>query len=163
MKLTWAYPPQSYLCPFIDLNKSKPYLDDIGVLQNKESLPFWSATNTLIRDVEHFKALIAGINKIEYKVNCSHCKRELVRFWVEEGKKGRTAGIIGLRFTKHLLSYRPRADGLLGLECICGLGDTRLSSIEKIRNPDLYPDRVPYCSSDEARFNDGKKFKTEIV
>jgi len=154
LRYTWAYPPQSYHCRHIDLEKSKPFINTLtGNLENKEGLPFWKPIERYLANLDDFLGQLKNLDLEEYVVKCKSCGLELVTFFVEKNTTGREDGILGLKYTQHLLAYRPREDGLLGLECVCGYGDTRLSTEEKLKYPDKFPDNVLSTSEDEAHFN----------
>lgn len=157
IKYVWAYPLQSYYCRYVDLNKSKPYIDELtGKLENRNGLAFWKPAERHLTGLDDFLNQLENLELDEYVVNCSVCGLELITYFVEKNTIGREDGILGLKYTQHLMSYRPRADGLLGLECICGFGDTRLSTQEKIKYPDKFPELAPSTVADEAHFNTGK-------
>lgn len=157
IQYSWAYPPQSYFCRYVDLNKSKPFVDpSTGKLENKDNLPFWIPADRHLKDLRDFLNQLQNLELDEYVVRCSFCGLELATYFVEKGTNGRKDGILGLKYTQHLLAYRPREDGLLGLECVCGLGDTRLSEYEKSKYPFKFPEKAPSTKEEEAHFNTDK-------
>lgn len=149
-----AYPPQSYRCKHIDLNKSKPFIAPNGLLDNRNGLPFCTKIERYLVDSSDLLNFLTSLDLDEYTVNCGSCGLELAKYYVEKDTKGSQDGILGLRYTQHLMSYRPREDGLLGLECICGEADTRLSDEEKENNPTKFAENALSCGFDEAKFND---------
>ena len=165
IRYQWAFPPQSYHCRYIDLNKSKPHIDEAGKLANRNGLPFWKPANRYIVDVNDFVNLLGNFELDEYVVKCKVCGLELATYFVEKNTVGSEDGILGLKYTQHLLAYRPRMDGLLGLECICGLVDTRLSTKGKLRYPGRFPRNTPTSGYDEAqsRFLVVKKQVAQLI
>jgi len=153
IKYIWAYPPQSFFGKYIDVNKSKPYLDLNGMVQNKNGLPFCTKLNRNIVSIEDFINRLEKFDYEEYKILCSKCKREIAVIYVEKNTKG-INGILAMKYTQHLLAYRCRMDGLLGFECICGGGDTRLGTDEKIKYPSKFPVQVKSSKFNEAKFNE---------
>lgn len=126
----------------------------------KKSLPYWNkkGNESYVGTHEELQEKLKDLNLIDFAVSCKNCKRELVKFSVEDGKKGRIDGILGLRYSQHLMAYRPREDGLLGLECVCGFSDTRLSTMEKEKYPGKFPTTILHSGENKARFNEPKSF-----
>lgn len=160
----WAWPPITFKSAKIDLVRSQPHVQN-GKLQNPKGFPLWrtnpSDQGTYLKDISEYREKIAELQTDYHVVFCNACSRQLVGFFVEKGKKGRDGGILGLHYIEgNLLAYRPREDGLLGLECICGHGDTRVSDVEREREPKKYPDYVPSTDETKARFNTKKALFT---
>lgn len=157
-KLVWnlAYPPQSYACKYVDLNKSKPYISPSGALENRLGLPYWIKAERHIANSQDFVNLVSQLETDEFLVKCNKCGLTLARYLIEKNTTGADDGIMKLEYTQHLMAYRPREDGLLGLECICGLADTRLATQEKLKNPLKFPAGVRSSSYNEAKFNNIK-------
>lgn len=87
------------------------------------------------------------------EISCPKCNRKLCQYKVVPDQKIHDLkAIVDFRFVEeNLLSYRPRPDGVLGLECICGELDTRLARVEKEQNPDNYPPYVPSTTTETAK------------
>ena len=153
IEYTWAYPPQSFNSRHIDSYKSKPYVDSLGVMRNKERLPYWKPAERYIANLEDYQNLLDSLQTDEHTIYCQYCGLELVSFLTEKGMVGLQDGILGLKYTQHLMAYRPREDGALGLECICGQTDTRLSTQEKIKYPQKFSGVLKTSSKEEATFN----------
>jgi hypothetical protein len=159
-KLVWtkAWPVQTYSFNKLNMNKSSVHVGKNGVLENPHNLPYlevgeWSgyATNA----TEYF-AIIEQQQTNSHTIGCSNCDRVLVRYKVLKNEVGRENGIVALEHTQHLMAYRRREDGLLGLECVCGLTDTRLSTQEKIKYPNRFPIGAKSTDAEKARFNESK-------
>lgn len=150
---TLAYPPQSYRCRYIDLNKSKPYINSVGGMENRLGLPYWIKAERHIANQDDFIDLVGKLDTDQFTLSCKHCGLVLAKFLIEKNTKGSEDGILKLEYTQHLLAYRPREDGLLGFECICGFGDTRLGSQEKLRYPLNFPKHARSSGYNEAKFN----------
>jgi len=163
----WAWPLRTYDCKYIDYTKSRPYVDERGALQNINSLPFWLPEKRYLLDENDLEKALQKMELDEYVIKCKVCGLELATYYVEKGKSGIKDGIVGLKYTQHLLAYRPRADGLLGIECICGYSDTRLSVSDVEKNPDMFPKKAIKTDSEEADFSEDKSnliaIKKEII
>lgn len=153
IKYTWAYPPQSFNSRHVDSDKSLPHFDSSGIMVNKERLPYWKPAERFIVNLEDYQNLLRQIETEEHTVYCKYCGLELIKFLTEKGMVGLEDGILGLRYTQHLMSYRPRTDGALGLECVCGETDTRISEAEKKAQPEKYANVVKTTTKEEAIFN----------
>lgn len=149
----YAYPPQTFNSRYVDHKKSMPYVDSLGVMRNKERLPYWKPEERYIANLEDYRNLLSEIDTEEHVVYCKYCGLELVKFLTEKGMSGVEDGILGLQYTQSLMSYRPREDGTLGLECVCGQTDTRLSTQEKIKYPQKFSGVMKTSNKEEATFN----------
>jgi hypothetical protein len=158
-KLKWSY-IQVQLCKFRDKRKSIPFTDEKGRLLNPKGLTYCNNEKRWVTPTDPCKCHERK-DITEYIVNCKKCKRVLARYSVINGEKGEADGIVGFRYTQHLLAYRLRSDKLIGLECVCGNSDTRLSTKEKIAKPNSFPSLVRSSNKNEADFGSkGKYFET---
>jgi len=159
-ELIWSH-IQVQLCKFRDKSKSIPFTDDKGRLLNPKGLTYCNKEGRWVTPVDPCKCHLRK-DVTEYIVSCKKCNRVLARYSVINGEKGSDQGIVGFRYTQYLLAYRMRADKLIGLECICGNSDTRLSVKEKLAKPGVFPHFVKASNASEADFGSkGKYFKVK--
>ena len=160
MELQWSN-IQVQLCKNRDKSRSKPFIGEGGKLENPRGLTYCKREQRLVTPVDPCNCHNEK-NSSDYEISCRFCKKTLARYSVVNGEDGIKDGIVGFRYTQYLLAYRPRAGGLIGLECSCGMSDTRLSTVEKLKNPDKYPERVPNNDDKDADFGSkGKYFKVK--
>lgn len=139
------YDQQHKLCFYRDKEKSKPSKE------NPHGFDYCSFDNRLIAPGDACKAGDHIDQVVE--VYCKACGVKLCQY-KEVAVKDMTK-IVDFRYTQDLMAYRQRPDGVIGLECICGRNDTRLSKDEKSKNPDMFPEWV--VSTDKAEATPGDK------
>lgn len=158
---TYAYPLNTYFAAYCDPRKSLPHKTEAGLIENPRGLAFWTPEQRYIANIEDYLDLISQLDLVEHEIKDPESQMVLIKFFVEKGKSGVWNGKIGngmiaMQYTEHLMAYRKRDDGLLGLESNSGLLDTRLSKSEKLKKPNVFPSIVPTTNTLEANFKGNK-------
>lgn len=155
----WVYarPISTYYAAYIDQAKSKPYQNALGIVENLSGLPFWIPTQEFLTSFDKYLEKVGELQLVEHIVYDPFMGVPLIKFFVEEGKSGIWDGKVGngmiaMQYTDHLMAYRKREDGLLGLESISGMVDTRLSVVEALKYPDRFPPAVKKTTKTQANF-----------
>lgn len=158
MKWMYAKPLSTYYAAFVDPRKSVPHQTPSGI-ENVKGLPFWTPTQEYLVNFEAYLDKVGELNLVEHVVFDPFIGEPLIKFYVVDGKQGiwdkkpeSGNGMVALQYTEHLMSYRMRQDGLLGLESISGKVDTRLSKAEALKTPDLFPAYVNKTTKTQAKF-----------
>lgn len=162
VKVVWG-PIQVQLCRNRDKKRSMPYIGEKGRLVNPLGFTFCNKENKLVSPRDPCKCHLAeGV--VFYEISCRKCGNPLVKYGVMPKEKGTEEGVVGFQYTQFLFAYRPREDGIIGLECSCGISDTRLPTVERIRHPANYPGFVRDSDKNEADFGkSGKYFKSKKI
>lgn len=143
---------QCKICPYFDKEKSSLHLEE-GKTVNPMNKPFCKLAKNYVDETTTCEGL-KEIETLKYELVCDNCKKTLAYFNVEIGQKGSKIGLMNFRYTPALMSYRPRKDKLLGLECICGHTDTRIGKEEYEVDKDNFPSFVEEITKNEAKFNE---------
>lgn len=140
------YDQQHRLCKYRNVEKSKPSKD------NPKGFDWCDFDQRLIAPGD---ACTAGdhIDKV-VEINCGACGVKLCQY--KETKNGEMNEIVDFRYTENLMAYRPRPDGVIGLECVCGMNDTRLSKREYEQEGGKYPEWIVRTDKAEATPGDPK-------
>lgn len=141
----------------INAYKSKPHIVN-GVVENPSGLLYCDHLQRLIMPNEDYQ-IEKDFDTEQYQVDCIFCGLALCRFHVVKGEKGSEEGILGFETTQHLVGYRLREDRLIGIQCRCGLADSRLSTKESMKYPSKFPVYITTSNEDEGSFG-GDKFFT---
>lgn len=159
MEWTYAWPLSGYYAAYCDPIKSLPHKGPSGVVENPQGLPFWTPLQRYLVSYEDYLDVISEMDLEEFIIEDPVLDQPLAKFYVENGKSAIWDGNVGngmINFQYNLpalLSYRKRSDGLLGLESISGVFDTRLSNREYLAKPELYPKNVRRTTTDDANFS----------
>lgn len=160
MKDFWitAWPLSTYYAAYIDLRKSLPHKNESGVMENHPGYPYWIPEQRYLANINDYIDVISNIEYDEFIIDDPFLKKPLIKFGVEKGKSGIYDGKLGngmifLQYTKDLLAYRKRDDGLLGIESISGKLDTRLSIAENLKKKGLFPDHIKKTNKKNANFS----------
>ena len=146
---------QCKICPFFDKKRSMIHLSEGGIVVNPKNQPFCKAVGNWVDETTACEGL-ANVETKEFSLTCSKCKKVIGYFNVPIGEKGSKFGIMNFRYTPILFAYRPRADRLMGFECSCGFGDTRLGKDEFDKNPKGFPVMTRKTTFETAKFNEKK-------
>lgn len=155
MTYTYAWPLNTYFASNLDNKKSNPHIKN-GKMQNPKGLPYWKPKKRYLVNIEDYLNVIKDLDLEEHTIVDQNTGNILIKFFVEKGKSGIKDGMIAMKYSRYLMSYIKRKDGLLGLEAVGGFIDTRLSVEEKTKHPDKYPIMVRGTDSEEANFNSSK-------
>jgi hypothetical protein len=162
---------QCKICPYLDKAKSMLHNEN-GRTVNPMNKPFCKLVDDWVDEITKCEGL-KKIKTITYELKCNAtheekiidnkgkekikkviCGKTLAFFDVDINEKGSKIGLMNLRYTPQLLAYRPRKDGLMGFECLCGGSDTRLSKKEFEAHPDKFPAHIRNSEEKEAKFNE---------
>jgi hypothetical protein len=163
MKLQYAYPLSTYYSAYIDPKKSVPHYDK-GKLVNEKGLAWWIPEERYLVDLDDYLKAIEELKLETYEIINPASNKTLAEFEVVKGKSAiwdgeEGNGMVAFRYSSELLAYRRREDGLLGLEAIGGLVDTRLSKKEKEKFPGRFPADIKATTPQEANFSSLKTIK----
>ncbi len=167
MNLTYA-PLNHYFAAYLDPVKSLPHIVD-GRLENPRGLGFWIPGQRYIANMQDYLGLIANLEMTEHVVTDPNDGEILLKFFVANGRTARWTGEVGdgmiaLQYIlPKVVSLRKREDGLLGIETVEQLIDTRLSVAEKLQKPELFPGNEPTTTSDVANFSSDLFTKAQEV
>jgi len=160
MQWTYAKPLTTYYAAFIDPVKSVPHQLPGGI-ENMKGLPFWIPTQEYLVNYDKYLEKVGELDLVEHIVYDPFLEKPLVKFFTVNGKSGvwdkkhpeSGNGMLALQFSKYLTAYRMRQDGLLGLESLSGMVDTRLSLAEALKKPEMFPANVKRTNKIQANFS----------
>lgn len=167
--ITWTtmWPLSRYYAAYIDLKKSVPHKNELGIVENRPGYPYWIPEQRYLANVNDYLDVISNIKHDEFIFNDPISQKPLLKFWVEKGKSAIYDGKLGngMIFLQYnideLLAIRKRDDGLLGIQSIHI--DTRLSIAENLKKPGLFPRGIKTTNKHDANFSNLVKLKKKGV